>query len=127
MSKTVFPTAYLAIVLPLLIGIPTVRAADDAPLRVDRHGDPLPAGAIARLGTICWRQSSHIGSGFTRISFSSDGKFLASTGNSGLGLWEVSTGKPLSWSPDNAARVRAASFSPDGKTLSTQTYRQPDD
>jgi WD40 repeat protein len=127
MWKDFLPAACLTLLLTATISVRPGHAAgpaDDGPARVDRQGDPLPAGAIARLGTIRWRQPLRDGSGFARVSFSPDGKTLISTGDCGLCLWDVSTGKQLSWSPDNAARIRAAVFSPDGKTLITQAYGQ---
>jgi WD40 repeat protein len=125
MCKDFFTTARLALLLTASFGARPAQGAapgNQGPPRVDRHGDPLPAGAIARLGTIRWRQPLRDGSGFARVSFSPDGKVLISTGDCGLCLWDVATGKQMSWSPD-AARIRAAVFSPDGKRLITQADR----
>jgi WD40 repeat protein len=61
---------------------------------LDLHGDPLPPGAIARLGTI---QLRHAGPYSTSIplAFSADGKTLisASGGDRKLRWWDVTTGK----------------------------------
>ena len=51
----------------------------DAEQRVDHYGDPLPHGAIARLGSTRWRHEGRV----ERMAISPDGQFLAYSG----GLW----------------------------------------
>jgi RNA polymerase sigma factor (sigma-70 family) len=61
-------------------------------LRVDLHGDPLPAGAVARLGT----RRLHYPGVVYAAAYSPDGKLLASAGDSGgVVLWEADTGKEV--------------------------------
>jgi WD40 repeat protein len=58
----------------------------------DVYGDPLPAGAIARLGTIRWRH----GDGTTFVAFLPGGKVLLSVGTDAtVRQWDVATGKEL--------------------------------
>ena len=60
--------------------------------RVDLYGDPLPAGALLRLGTVRMRQEGH---SQMSISYSSDGKMLATTDGDGVILWNPATGMRL--------------------------------
>ena len=98
----------------VLLGRPT-RAE---PPRIDDHGDPLPPGAVARLGTVRLRHVLRDGSGAACVAFSPDGKTLVSGGDVGLRAWDVATGKDLGWFP-KAAPATAVRFALDGKTLLT--------
>src|SRR5262249_18760333 len=58
----------------------------------DSHGDLLPPGALARLGTVRLRHSAHVSS----VAFSPDGKTLASGEyDHAIRLWDVATGKEI--------------------------------
>jgi WD40 repeat protein len=86
--------------------------------RTDDHGDPLPSGAVARLGTLRLRHVVRDGSGAACVAFSPDGKTLVSGGDVGLRVWDVATGKDLGWFT-TAATATAGRFTADGKALLT--------
>jgi hypothetical protein len=79
----------------MMAGLTAALAAQDSPQqpkaapRVDQFGDPLPEGAIGRIGTVRLRPGHAVGN----IAFSPDGKTLAAAAwNYTLQLWDVSTG-----------------------------------
>src|SRR6516225_11940291 len=60
----------LCLVAALVLG-PSGMVRGESPA-VDRHGDPLPAGALARLGTVRLRHPHRI----IALAYSPDGKML---------------------------------------------------
>src|SRR5689334_395502 len=86
-----------ALLPPLLfLALLTVPAAfGDAPkvcepMRLDRYGDPLPHGVVARLGTERLTLNNAI------FTFSPDGRRLAAHDNNRqLRVWEVDSGKEV--------------------------------
>jgi WD40 repeat protein len=67
------------------------QAKDDRakPVPNDLYGDPLPPGALVRMGTVRLRGDNH-----NHVSFSDDGKTLMSAGGGPtIRFWEVATGK----------------------------------
>jgi RNA polymerase sigma factor (sigma-70 family) len=88
--------------------------------KLDLHGDPLPEGAIARLGTVRLRHGLNVSS----VAFSPDRKTLASGGQDNtVRIWEIATGKEIHhftaiMGPGGAyAWVQSIAYSPDGKFL----------
>jgi WD40 repeat protein len=80
--------------------------------RTDLYGDPLPRGALVRLGTLRWRT----GAGVEALAFSSDGKLLAAETKRGVWLFDTATGKRKPFRPGGSSVAQIA-FSPDGRRL----------
>jgi WD40 repeat protein len=88
--------------------------AADKPALKDCYGDPLPAGASARLGTIRWRLAGSI----TSVVFPPGGKTVIVAGDGAVRLWELATGRELRRIPCRPnARESSVELTPDGKTL----------
>src|SRR2546426_12383004 len=95
----------------------SLRAEEGSPRR-DLYGDPLPDGAVARLGTVRLRPGANV----QWLAFSPDGKKLAcwaggyGTGNA-LAIYEVATGRELRWTPLLDMRAHAFAWLADGRGL----------
>lgn len=81
--------------------------------RMDFVGDPLPEGAIARLGTLRFYHGEHV----NRVALSPDGKLVASTGRPENRLWDAVTGREL---PLRLELKHATFFPAAGKLLAVE-------
>jgi RNA polymerase sigma factor (sigma-70 family) len=85
---------------------------------VDAQGDPLPAGALARLGTVRFRHGGPV----EALSLSADGKRLATGADDGvIRVWDVDTGQLVRRIDGLIAFAmgQSVALSPDGKTVAT--------
>jgi WD40 repeat protein len=112
----------IALLIPVLAGaVPTWEATGqvtNAPTtRNDRYGDALPAGAIARIGTLRLRHDREVAS----VVFSREGNILFSGADFGtaesISCWDFATGKLLRTIPGQWLGSTCLSLSPEGKTV----------
>ncbi len=80
----------------------------------DSYGDPLPAEAVARLGTLRFRHASPVVS----LVYLAEGKMAASAGRT-IRLWDAATGREARRSPSHYGTIFSVAASPDGKTLAS--------
>jgi len=81
------------LLLVALLPLPTLWLPADPPAgpKVDRFGDPLPEGAIARLGTVRFRD---VGVG-EAVAYSPDGTRLVTASRDGVAVWDARDGRRL--------------------------------
>jgi WD40 repeat protein len=78
----------------------------------DLYGDPLPQGAVARMGSTRLRHSA------AAVAFAPDGKSFATAGQDRMiRLWDTASGKEIRVFKGHASSVSAVGFSADGKKL----------
>lgn len=103
------------------------KASEKSAVRRDRYGDPLPTGAVVRLGTVRFRAPGEVVS----LAFAPDGKTVAVSAHNGeLLLMDAENGKrkfrftPVtdpnwgSWGTE-----QGIVFSPDGKQLISRGHK----
>lgn len=84
--------------------------------RLDRYGDPLPFGALARLGT---QRLRHAGTVNT-VAFTPDGKLLISAGDDCIiRFWDTLNGRRLLELRGHAGYVSRVAVAPSGRTLAS--------
>jgi hypothetical protein len=92
--------------------------------RIDQFGDPLPAGAIARLGTIRFNHGERLNA----LHFAPDGKTIISEGNGSFCVWDAANGKEVRRFSMGKPRWDVQTvLTPDGKTLISLSQDGPGD
>ncbi len=100
-----------------LLSLLVIVALTGAEPAVDLHGDPLPPGAIARLGTVRFRAAGCVG-----VVYSPDGKLLATRTQAGVVLLDARIGQHVATfrgtrSGEVTCHTNACTFSRDGRYL----------
>jgi WD40 repeat protein len=96
-----------------LIVVTSARGADPV-VRTDLAGDPLPPGAVARIGTVRFLARPYL----EQVFFTADGAtVLGRGGDNVVQFWDATIGKPLpDLSDPDIVNIRI-DMSPDGKRL----------
>jgi RNA polymerase sigma factor (sigma-70 family) len=88
--------------------------------RTDAHSDPLPAEALARLGTVRFRHANNI----TSLAFTPDGKQVVSHGEDGIRVWDAATGREVASAlPEAEGWIWGAQLTRDGRMVVSQEGR----
>src|SRR5262245_26931370 len=105
------PSRHLPAVVVALCSVCSAALALPRPPVTDRHGDPLPPGAVARLGTARLRAVCE------SIHFSADGKTLIGVDGRLIRIWDAADGslRDVRRLPGDDAKFMARSA--DGSTL----------
>jgi WD40 repeat protein len=85
------------------------------PATTDRYGDPLPRGAIARLGTVRMRHPLIA----AWLCFSAGGDALISGDNESIRLWDLKAGRERWRAGAQGKEIRSMAVMPDGKLVVT--------
>jgi RNA polymerase sigma factor (sigma-70 family) len=111
--------------------VPVAKGTGKQPA-ADLHGDPLPDGAVSRLGTVCFRLETyaHLAAyapdsktvlSISGESYASARKLYSSTW---IAVWDVHSGKRLRRF-GGEHELSCAALSPDHKLAATAGYRGP--
>ena len=85
---------FIFIALVSMTALPVITAGEDiVRQQFDLYGDPLPSGAVTRMGS----ERFWVGERISKLTFSHNGKTLASavSGFEGIPIWEPRTGRRL--------------------------------
>ena len=93
MRRPVSPCVFASLFLPGLLAPPAFAQRDgEAPRqRTDRHGDPLPPAALARLGCARFRHTDDV----RCVVFAPDGRNLLTASAYFLRRWDAVTGREI--------------------------------
>jgi WD40 repeat protein/beta-lactamase regulating signal transducer with metallopeptidase domain len=113
---------------PAEVAVATADNDGKAPAgRVDQYGDPLPEGAVSRIGTLRFRQPDDI----TDLEFTADGRFIVAVAEAGeVSFFERDSGKllerllPVEGGRHHAQRIDLLD---DGTLAVLGSYRPDDD
>jgi hypothetical protein len=111
-------------------------APPKSPVRLDRYGDPLPEGALARVGTVSrldpgelrdmptgrkwFTRAGHLG-GISFVALSEDGRVLVTGCNYGkVCLWTPGSARPFVRLDEKMGYHLPVALTADGRTLATQ-------
>lgn len=115
-------------ILALLAGwsaIAPVWGSDPAPSKTDRYGDPLPAGAVARLGFLRSGTGMPLNVTDGRLAvFSPDGRWFATACHDRIHVWDLASGKVVRRFSSPAIPLRQLAFADQGKTLLALTAKR---
>jgi len=94
--------------------------------RTDPFGDPLPPGALARIGTVRWRPDS--GVGWSGSALAPDGRTLFVSGSgrgdsAAIQVFDVETGRLVRIIRGADQSTGSIAVSPDGKVLAAGGYK----
>jgi WD40 repeat protein len=112
----------------LLISVPAQDASSAEsspacpPIHRDRYGDPLPAGAIARLGSVRFRLDGFGEDG--GVAISPDGRFVIGATGTALFWFDAASGRVHRRINLGRQWLQKMRQSPDGKTLATFSSRR---
>jgi WD40 repeat protein len=117
MNRAFWPLSSLLAIGFVLALCGPLPGADPPAARTDSLGDPLPPGAIARIGSVRFRHFHEVGS----LGYCDDGKvLLTATSEEPIRLWEAASGKPLGTLPFRAVHDGNLPLSRDGKRLAVR-------
>jgi RNA polymerase sigma factor (sigma-70 family) len=96
-----------------------VRTGTQKHVRKDLHGDALPDGAMARLGTLRLRHGDMTASAL----FTRDGKtVIVGDGRGNIVYWDVASGREIRRLGPTPGVVHALAITRDGKTLASGSW-----